>query len=348
MKSNVGIVMIFAFLVVLCNYILLADALTFEKKIVLKEVLEITKIRFSENLLFGMSVNSIIAFDENGNVLRKYGRKGKGPGDFNLLGDFYLTRDEVIGVDVDGIVNEFSKEGGLIKSYKLSDKKVKSIFLIDNKQAYLYSKWIVLNKKLVSIKNELKIDNEVIFSVDDESKLNPYNPAQKGKMPFPWFPAPFAPAFSILKIESSLMILDSKDSFFTLYSNGATKKIQYKFNFPKISVTEQDKKIFFSTIEVQNNFKLHEKTKEDINFPKIKNSFFGAIKWENNVAVFASKNIYVFDLSGNLLKKIQYESNKTYESLADFSHYPDSAFVKNGRKLYQLDSEFNVNVFQIR
>ncbi len=213
MRVMIKKVLVFMMVLVFGNMVLKADILKLEKTISMKKIHAITKIRVAGGFIYGQAEHSIVAFNENGDVVKKYGRKGKGPGDFNLLADFFIKGNNLFGADFNGSVNNFNMKGNLVRSYKLPDRKIKKIYSIGNSLAYLYSKWEIKNKKLVDIKLQLKQAEKVIFSAKDESKLNPYNPGRKGKMPFPWFPAPFPKtAFVVMSASGVPVILNSKDS----------------------------------------------------------------------------------------------------------------------------------------
>ncbi len=113
-------------------------------------------------------------------------------------------------------------------------------------------------------------------------------------------------------------------------------------------VAASDKESFFSVIELENKRKLHNKTKEEVIFPHLKESFYGAIRWDDDIALMGSNKIFIIDLKGKLLSEVKYENNKVYSCLADFSHHPCNSFAKEGEYLYQIDSEFNIKKLKIK
>lgn len=325
------------------------ETLVFKKKIIPSEPIEIYKIRRYEKLFILQGSSSLHLMNSNGKLKKQIGQKGEGPGDFRLLVDFCISKDKIYAVDWDGTLTCFNIDGQLIKTFKLGNKHIDQIFLINSKIFYVYDKWAKPLKREIRVFKTLMCDNVEIFSIKDTSKQNPYHPGTKGKYRLPWFPSPFynRPIF-IVTNQNRLSIFFSRESYYYLYEKNRLTKKKFQFAFDNISINKNDKNHFFTSVESSSKRKFAFKTKNSVIFPKTKEYFFGATSWDDNFALISNNNITVISKNGEIVKKISYPDNKKYDSLSDFGGLPENIFVKYQDNIYFVNEEFEVEIYQIK
>lgn len=66
---------------------------------------------------------SLHLYSAAGNEVRKFGRKGKGPGDFAYLARLYRCGALVLADDIDGsLISVYSTDGALMRTFRFSSK----------------------------------------------------------------------------------------------------------------------------------------------------------------------------------------------------------------------------------
>jgi len=101
---------LYSFLLLLCVMPLLAD-----NAVALASLNRPSAIEADQYRLFIVEDTSILIYSlEDFKLLKKFGRKGQGPGEFNYITSIYLLTDSFL-VNSRGKVSFFTKDGNLIK-----------------------------------------------------------------------------------------------------------------------------------------------------------------------------------------------------------------------------------------
>lgn len=89
-------------------------------------------------LIADASDNSIRIFNEQGQFLHKFGRRGRGPGEFSEISSIEVTQDNRI-VILDRYQNRvtiFNQEGGLLNSSKLSERYLTNVQFVFERRGH--------------------------------------------------------------------------------------------------------------------------------------------------------------------------------------------------------------------
>lgn len=348
MNAKDNKILIFLFLLLYIKLGLLPTTLTFREKINLSDKTRIYKIQIYKNEIFAKADHSVVVFNLRGVKKREFGRKGEGPGDFDLLSDFFVSQDKVYAVDSYRKINCFNLKGDLTQVIKLKNKMIRKILPLNSNIFYVYDKWKISSdgKKATIFKNISDNDRDFL-SIKDESKINAYNP-QKKNIFFPWFPAPFYNRMICVRLYlNRIGIFFTRENYFYIFENKSLSKTLYRFNFKVQPITAYDKSNFFKAVDTGSKMKWPQKTKKSINFPREKEFFVGAIKWNENIALIGYQCLFIISENGELLKTIKYPNNRVYGAMADFGGYPEDLIFKRDKLIFYLNEDYDINVYEL-
>lgn len=297
-----------------------------------------------------MTFYSVIIYDLEGQLIRKVGRKGEGPGEFTFISNLEITEEELIVSD--GIKKKlvfFTRNGELKKEIK-TEHRIENIITVKDDILYLASisqrsekeQRIDYFLKLLRLKDGIEI-----ISFSDESKTFAVNPSGKTP-PFPWFPAPFFNRNILLKGEDGkLRVFYSKEKYFHLYEEGKFRKINYEFKLEGKPINKNDKESFFKYIESVNRIKYPERTKKSVVFPKSQEYFLGVITWGDDIALIKENSFVIILDEGKLVEEIPFPKDIKVDNRWDFI-YPERRLHFYNNYLYYYD-EFkeSLKIFKI-
>lgn len=87
-------------------------------------------------------LNQVKVFNENGSFIKKFGREGRGPGEFtNLISAIRLQNENILAADVSGRLTLFSADGvDILDTYKTSIIPLMRIHELNNDQVLLFGR----------------------------------------------------------------------------------------------------------------------------------------------------------------------------------------------------------------
>jgi hypothetical protein len=287
---------------------------------------------------------AIIHSDLEGKILKRYARKGEGPGELKFLSDFAVGNDSVIAVGGRKLCR-YKFSGTVAEEKKLKTLGFRVIAANDNAH-YLGLKTVIREDKTAELFFHLYDANDgLVLEIPNEGLQRAVHPASGKKYPFPWFPSPFFNRPLLLPAkDGNVAIFMSRERSFQLLKEGMTV-VKNSIDAPLEAspVTARDKEDFFAQIEP----KPQKITKESVVFPETKELFEGVIGWEDGWALVRRGSLVILSYDGKYKEKIQWPSqikdNETWETTR-----PEDFLYRFGEKLYVINDNESVSVFQLK
>lgn len=187
--------------------------------------------------------HKIFKFDPDGNLIKSFGQKGKGPGDFNMPGDLSVLDGKLLVVGeyaLEHRISFFDLEGNFKKVLKTSHPPSSPVALQDGKIAYISHRY----------RGEGPTDRVIIESVvirdinsEEEAKVAEFTftrasiKLRKGRLGFGDYTS--GKAFIASSKEGNLMVGNSLRPFIDVYSPGGTKISTFQLDMEPIPVTKR-------------------------------------------------------------------------------------------------------------
>lgn len=313
------------FTILLIAFTFLVSATT---KTTLEDILPPQFLSVDKDNLYLISGSTVSVFSLNGlKLIKSFGKKGEGPGEFILLGDdLGMTLD----VETDQIrvvsrrkISYFSKKGDFVKEVKA----LNGFFHIPVEENFVALRFDLIDKigyRIVCLydKNFKKIK-------DIYKKKNWF---QQGKMINPVTVRP--PFYCSHK---GKVFTENGNGNILIFNKKGEKVASSNLNITQVKVSEEDKKNYHYYYKTHPSYKnAYAQLKHLIKFPE----FYPKIKFfdvsNSKIYVFThvkkgnKKEVYVLDLNGKLIKK-------TYVDMPELN--PQDVFpiirVRNN-KIYQI------------
>lgn len=322
-----------------------------ELKLIQKFEIEtlILKIIVNSNKLYVQTPKELLVYSLSGEEKGHIGAIGEGPGSYQLLQDFDVSKNKIAVADLYNKILIFDNNGHQLSYLKIKDF-VDSVFFINDKVYYITKKFIKsTNTKLISqISLRDAITDKEIKNFEDCSKVNAVNPGKKS-LPVPWFPNPFFNRLIIFSSTNKLFSFSTREkTFFEINENSVIEK-KIEFEFKKEKVTDNDIDNFFKRIESVNKRSYAKETKNSIKFPEEKELFWGVFKWEEGASVITKDELLIFSPKGELRDRIKITTQMKEMDMYgdDLNSQLERRFVFEGKRLYIANSDGFIYVYEI-
>ncbi len=101
----------------------------------------ISNIEFKDSLILVTDMKLCLLYDSHGRYLSKIGVRGRGPGEYEFVSEFYITNSNTIIMQSLYDLFEYNSNGSFIKKHK-------NAFMLNNNENEYVSSWLVLNDSL--------------------------------------------------------------------------------------------------------------------------------------------------------------------------------------------------------
>lgn len=286
----------------------------------------------------------IIQCDWDGKIMKKFGRIGEGPGEFQFLSDFSVGNNGVVGVGNRKLC-KYKLSGPLDQEWK-SKLRIYKVIAAQDKTLYLAWKKIIDPKKKLAqnFYHLLDSQNRLLLEIPDESQQPAFMPTRGQVTWFPWFPSPFFNRPIIVQgLNGDAAVFMTRERSFRLIKKDRTiKTLTIKAPLKATPVTAQDKESFFELIQP----KPVEKTKQSVDFPETMELFFGVIRWGEGWALLHQNSLTILSYDGKYKEKVQlprqFTENETWQKVR-LGNY----LSRHQNKLYVINNNESISVFQL-
>ena len=306
----------------------------------------ISKVVATDDGIFVKAVGDwpIVQCDWDGKIMRKFGRIGEGPGEFQFLSDFSVGDDGVVGVG-DRKLCKYELSGALDQERKSKLRIYKVIAAQDNTLYLAWKKIIDPKKKLAqNFYHLLDSQNRLLLEIPDESRQPAFMPARGQVTWFPWFPSPFfnRPVIVPGLNGDAAVFMTRERSFRLIKKDGTVKTLTIDAPLKVPPITTQDKENFFECIQP----KPVEKTKQSVDFPETMELFLGVIRWGDGWALLHQDSLTILSYDGKFRERIQlprqFAANETWQKVR-----LENYLSRHQNKLYVINNNESISVFQL-
>lgn len=275
---------------------------------------------------------NIKKFDSSGNFIKVIGRKGQGPGEFNMPFWLTATDNRLFVWDMMNMrLCALSLEGEFIRSitFQISEGRPQKLRSLPDGNV------VVEMEKIYFGEADKPQDCTIeIYSPDLEHKKTVYsqqvwrNKYMRVESMFTNIPQPFSPrVYWDVTPDGKIVIGYSKDYEIEIYDIIKGKLFSFRHDYEPVKVTDEDKELFFSGITFSRDGVMQRGApdfiRKNTEFPKIKPSFDGIlVDSERNIIAHSyrknkaeqPKFFDAFDSKGNFLGAVKIEGEGTFPS----------------------------------
>ncbi len=268
----------------------------------LEEIMPPEHINVDKDYLYFTSGSTVSIFSlKNLKLIKSFGKKGEGPGEFILFGDdlgmLLDVQTDKIAVSTRRKISYFTKQGKFVKEIKA----LKGFYHIP------------VEENIVALRNT--VEDKIVYSLVTiyDSSFNKLKDIHRKKN---WFqqgkginPVNVRPPV-YCSHKGRVFTEDGKGNI-NIFSKKGDRLSTTKVNIDQVKITEQDKKGFHNYYKTHPVYKnLYAQLKHLIKFPEYypRIKFFDVsdskIYLMSHVRKKNKNELYVFDLNGKLLKKL--------------------------------------------
>ncbi len=319
--------------------------LRYVKEIRFHEEMFIKKVMVTDNSIFAKvdAEWSIIQFDHEGKILKKYGRIGEGPGEFEFLADFAVSETLLAGVGNRKLCRY--KFSGALEGEMNLKMVIFNVFLANEDLYYLTIKAVKQeNKQTEYFYHIYDSQNQLLLETPYEGKQRAIHPSSGKRPPFPWFPSPFFNRAVVLpgKNGSMAVFMTQERSFSLMKTGGKIQKMSIDASFKALPVTARDKDEFFAGIIP----KPEQRTKQSVEFPETKELFLSVIRWGEGWALVQKDSLVILSYDGKYKERIyfprQIKENETWGT-----GRPENFLYRKHDKLFMINNNESISIFKL-
>ena len=319
---------------------LYASALSSTQTIVPQEPVYVGKVIVKNNDIYLLcnDERAVILMNKKGEILKRFGRKGEGPGEFLYLSDFTICKNRLI-MGGGKRINIFSTSGQFLESINTKNTVYK-VFSSDTDWFYVVKQSTRMNNNLINLEFSIyNSGNECIHTFPDETLQQAYHPKTGNKLPFPWFPTPFCnrPFFLDGGERKVAIFMARRKNFYYIADNQLEKK-KLDIAFQEEKVTPKDLDSFFEKVSP----KPDARTIKSVVYPDSKQFFIGAFRWDDGWALVTEKLFIIIDGDGHFRETISLPE-PLVKNIRD-NGYSDGMLFK-AKELYCIKDNEEVLVF---
>lgn len=299
-----------------------------EKLTTFSQISKPETIKIGENLICINEGAAIFLFNLNNfKLIKKFGRKGEGPGEFTSDPRINLLKEKIM-IESQGKLSFYSLEGDLIKEIPRLPKNW-GLKVLENR--YIASSGILSNKVYHNVAKILDADfNELKTFYHDDAKYH-----QEKKV------TNYSSSWLIDVSEKKCFIVGSSDFKIDVFNKIGDLLFTISPKYEKVKVSQEFINSWFKRIKRRHGMDRYEMAKQRVRFPE----FFPAIRdlIVDNCYVYVityrrnnKKNeCFIFDLDGKFVRK-------TFLHLKDLDGVALLPYSIKNNSLYQLiDNEDN-------
>lgn len=318
----------------------------FLKAVIPEEPMGLRKVMAQRGDIFILPAGNgcVCRLDEEGRILTRYGRRGKGPGEFRFLSDFTIFGDKIIGSG--GFrVNIYDLNGRLIEGFK--KKHVVFKVICADKEWYYLVKEKVLDKKkrrFDAYFNLYSKEDDLVLSLPDQTMQSAFHPGKGRKLRMLWFPSPFSNRVVLAGggHGQAAIFVTRELSFYKIEENRVKRK-ELKCVFTLKRVGEKDREDFFKKIIPPPS----PLTKNSVIFPETKELFLGVIKWGIGWALVNENSFTILGHNGEC-RETATLPREMRESDPWGSGRPENLVFNYDGRLYFIKNSEEILIFQVK